>query len=401
MTETEYKLPGKKPSTLVLIMMISLASVGAALYSPSIPRLDHYFGVSRDIVEWTMTLFLIGYSLGQLIYGPLANRFGRRASLFFGIFFAIIAAILCGLSGPLHSITLLLVMRFILAVASGVGLTVTVTIINDFFFTEQSRKIFPIIAMSFAVMPGVAIFLGGLITYYLSWPDCFYFLAFYYLLALLLVRTLPETLPEKDVNALKLKNLIRDYWPLRKNFELIGYATLVGSSTLFIYVFSAIGPLIAVHTLGLNTALYGVLVLIPSAGLVIGNYVVSTYSKALSIDKFIAISILVMFLGSFALMIVVWTHHLTVTTFFLLISIIYVANPILWNCASVLATANVSNKANGSAILSFINVAGAVIGVFIAGIFANYPEQAMSILFVVVTLFMIVMASYLNVKYRE
>lgn len=401
MNTQEYKLPGKRPSILALIMMISLASVGAVLYSPSIPELNHYFHTSRTVIQLTMTLFLLGYALGQLFYGPLANRIGRRKSLSFGVGLGIISSLLCGLSAPLHSVLLLLIMRFILAIGAGVGLTVTITIINDFFHESQARVIFPFIAMSFAIIPGVAIFLGGLITYYLSWPDCFYFLAVYYFVALLVIQTLPETLPRKDLNALKLKGLIDDYWPLRKNWQLVGNSTLVAGCTLLIYVFSAQGPIIAKYQFGLNPATYGLLVLIPSACILLGNYVVSRLSRRFSSFQFIVFSLVVMGVVSTTLVTVVALGVLTIFSFFLLISLLYFVNPMLWNSASLLATQKVENKAHASAVLSFINVSGAVIGVFVAGIFAHSPSRTLSILYAVVILYMAFTAFYLNLQSRK
>ncbi len=399
MNTEQYKLPGRKPSILALVMMISLASVGAILYTPSIPRLGRFFYVSGNTISFTMTLYLLGYALGQLIYGPLSNKLGRKNSLYFGICLAIISSIACGLSAPFHSLTLLMIARFFMAIGAGVGLTVTITIINDFYYSEQSRVIMPIIAMSFAIVPGIAIFFGGLITQYLSWPYCFYFLALYYFCALFVAMTLPETLAKRDPSALQIKSLIHDYWPLRKDWRLVGYAVLVGSATAFIYVFSTVGPIVVAQKFHFKAALYGSLAVIPSVCIVLGNFISSKLSKKFSEKQFIAFGITLMSLGSAALLLVVVTQHLTPFAFFFLISSIYLLNPMVWNSASVLATKNVENKANASAILSFINMSGAMVGVLVTGSFVHFPAVSMSIVYCVVAVLMILLAWRLAKRY--
>lgn len=389
MTETMYKLTGKKPSMLALLMMISLASIGALLYTPSIPKLSGFFAVSSNHIQYTMTIFLLGYALGQLIYGPLSNKFGRKNSLYSGIILAFISSIGCAVSAPLHSLSLLMIARFITAIGSGVGLTVTITIINDFYYAKQVRVIMPIIAMSFAIVPGVVIFIGGFITQYLSWPYCFYFLALYYLIGLWVASTLPETLAKRDPAALKIKNLIRDYWPLHKNWQLVGYASVVASCTSFIYIFSAIGPVISEQSFQLRAAMYGVLAFIPSAFILVGNLIASKLSKRYTEKQFIQFGISMILIGSLVLLVVVLTKHLTIFAFFFLISFLYVVNPMIWNSASVLATKKVDNKSNASAILSFINVSGGVIGVLVTGSFAHTPSIALAIVYCCIAVLMI------------
>lgn len=81
----EYRLKVKKPHLLTLIVLISYGSIGAALFTPAIPSLMDRFGISASLSQMTVMLYLVGYSMGQLIYSPIAKRFGRKPALYIGI----------------------------------------------------------------------------------------------------------------------------------------------------------------------------------------------------------------------------------------------------------------------------------------------------------------------------
>lgn len=111
-------MPAKLPF-ITLLLLISFASVNAVLFTPALPGIAYFFGISADTAQQTITWFLIGYALGQLLYGPIANRFGRKPALYAGIGLQIVSSLLCVLAGVLHQYWLLVVARFLLALDQG------------------------------------------------------------------------------------------------------------------------------------------------------------------------------------------------------------------------------------------------------------------------------------------
>src|SRR5476651_1390808 len=94
-------------SFITLLLMISFASVNAVLFTPALPNIAHFFNISNTQAQHTITWFLIGYALGQLLYGPLANRYGRKPALYIGISIQILSSLLCVYSGYLDQYWLL------------------------------------------------------------------------------------------------------------------------------------------------------------------------------------------------------------------------------------------------------------------------------------------------------
>src|SRR5687768_11997152 len=99
-------------SFFTLLMMISFASVNAVLFTPALPDIANFFAISTDSAQYTITWFLIGYTLGQLLYGPIANRYGRKPALYFGVSLQIISSFLCIFAGMIHQYSLLIIGRF-------------------------------------------------------------------------------------------------------------------------------------------------------------------------------------------------------------------------------------------------------------------------------------------------
>ncbi len=173
--ENIYRLNVKEPKLVCLIILSAFASMGAVLMTPALPEIVRYFHITQGKAQLTVTLFLVGYAFGQLIYGPLANRYGRKPAFYVGIGVATLGSIFSILSSPTHSFELLLFGRLCEALGSSVGLVISFTIISDFYYPDQSRRIMSYMMMAFAIVPGVAVFLGGFIAQYLNWESCFYF----------------------------------------------------------------------------------------------------------------------------------------------------------------------------------------------------------------------------------
>ena len=118
---------------ITLLLMISFATFNAVLFTPALPNITRYFSITNNVAQLTITWFLVGYAIGQLLYGPLANRFGRKPALYTGISIQIVSSLLCILAGLIHSFFLLVLARFFLAIGSGVGLTIAFTLVNESF----------------------------------------------------------------------------------------------------------------------------------------------------------------------------------------------------------------------------------------------------------------------------
>ena len=83
------------PRLVILLILVSFPSVCAVLFTLALPELAQYFQISNSLAQASMTLFLVGYSMGQLPYAPLANRYGRKKTIYIGLLVALIGTLIC------------------------------------------------------------------------------------------------------------------------------------------------------------------------------------------------------------------------------------------------------------------------------------------------------------------
>lgn len=153
--KTSYLLP--------LILLISFASICAVAFTPGLPELLKYFAVTTEQGNLTITLFLLSYALGQLLYGPLANRYGSKKAIIIGVTLEIIGSLACVIAIKLHHFELLLLARVIMALGAACGLKMTFTLSTKLFSQNENAKVMSLLTASFAITPSLGVFIGGIL----------------------------------------------------------------------------------------------------------------------------------------------------------------------------------------------------------------------------------------------
>lgn len=352
-----------------LLLMISFASVNAVLFTPALPEMAKFFAISNNTAQQTITWFLVGYAIGQLLYGPLANRFGRKPALYIGIFLQIISSFLCIYAGTIHTFTLLLLGRFLLALGSGVGLKMTFTLVNECYEPKVASTKISYLMLSFAITPGLSVALGGVLTTHYGWLSCFYAGALYGLLLLLLTTRLPETQKILDTHALKLKHLVQGYSTQFKNRQLVTGGFLMGLSTCFVYIFAALAPFIAIDKSNMTSAKYGIASILPPVGLLIGSLLSPWLIKKYSIISLISKGIIIMAIGTLLMLATTLSHLPPLLSLFLPTIIIYIGLCFILSNTSTIAMSHVNDKSHGAAVMSFLNMGTATVAVLSLGFF--------------------------------
>lgn len=345
-----------KPSFLTLLLMISFASVNAVLPTPALPSISQFFSITENATQQIVTWFLVGYTIGQLFYGPIANRFGRKPALYVGISLQILSSLLCVFAGTANNYPILIIGRFLASLGSGVGLKMTFTIVNECYEPRAVNQKISYLISAFAIAPGLGIALGGLLSYYYGWQSCFIASAVYGFVLLLMVTRLPETKTELHLDALKLNHLVHGYVSQLKNVRLISGALLLGGGTCFTYVFAATAPFLAIDLMGMKSSEYGIANIIPSIGLLLGSIFSAKFAVKCSIRSGLLLGICITGIASALMMIALATHQPPLQALFIPLAINYLGLAFILSNASTFAMYQVEDKAHGSAVMSFINM---------------------------------------------
>lgn len=352
---------------MTLLLLISFASVNAVLFTPALPDIAAYFSITDKSAEQTISLFLVGYALGQLIYGPIANRYGRKPALYAGISLQILSCFLCIFAGYIHFFTLFTFGRFLLALGSGVGLKMTYTLVNETHEPKSASQKLSYLLMAFAITPGLSVMAGGILNSHFGWQSTFYACAIYGFILLFLSMKLPETKPDTDINALKLQHLIDGYLNQFKNMQLLAGGLLMGGSTCFVYVFATLAPFIAIDMLHMSSTTYGFANLLPSLGLVTGSILSAQLVKKYQQNLIIKIGIIITILGSIMMLISILLNMTALMMLFIPMMFCYIGLALIPANASIIAMKNVNDKAHGSAVMSFTNMGFTTLVVLLLG----------------------------------
>lgn len=389
-------LQNKKPSFLILLILVSFASICAVLFTPALPEIAKELHLTNSQAQLTITSFLIGYAIGNLPYGPISNRWGRKPAAFMGIALAAIGSFLICLVSGRDYFWLFILGRFFMALGSSVGIKISFTMIGDMYSGFTATKKITYLMLAFAVGPGLAIALGGFLTGVLGWKSCFYFLTGYSAFVFVLVNFLPETLKQEDKKCFNLINIRDGYLSQLRNRKLVFSSLLMGCATSVIYLFAAEAPFIGIDYIGLSTELYGVLNFIPPIGMIVGslfaNYLADKKSplSVIILGIWIVFIISVMMLGVFLLGEISWW------CLFFPMPLIYIGDSLIFSNSSSLVMTHAKDKSNASAIMNFINISTSVIALFLVGLLPFQSVNTLPLAFVFLGMVMLFLKRRLN-----
>lgn len=364
------ELEGKPPSSLplfILLVLVSLPPLANMWPSPALENIAQTFQISLGSSSLMISIFVLGYAISQLVYGPLANTIGRKRSLQIG--FAL------GLTGALISVLattyfVMLLGRFVMAFGVGAGLTLILTMIGDVYSHRFPAKGLQVSAFCFAAIvtfPGIGALISSQAFMHLGWRTDFVLLCIYVLFALFLLFRLPETLPVSNRTPFHIKQILADYLVTLKQRELYPFILLWGLANFLLYTLYTSLPLIITVQLHESPSLFGVMYLCLSIGLLVSNLVNSIISKKFSVKGLGAIGIGFVALGSLCFLWVSFSESPEPWHVFLAVLVIFLGLPILMSTGSASTIQRASNKSVGSSLASFIAMLCAFFGSAVFG----------------------------------
>ncbi|HYW95580.1 MAG TPA: multidrug effflux MFS transporter [Bacteroidales bacterium] len=254
---------------LILGALTTLVPFSIDTYLPAVPQIAKDFGTSSANMSFSLTTFFIGFAAGQLIYGPLLDRFGRKKPLYVGLGISILASVGCMIT---NDEKIFIAVRFIEALGASVATVASLTMVRDFFSQKESARIFSMLILIIGTSPLLAPSIGGFITTHLGWHWIFVFLSLH-ATALLLVAIflLPvKYKPDPGIH-LNIKEQAKRYISILKKPQFLTFV-LAGAfsfSTLFIYISGA--PIIFMQSFNMDTQTFGFLFAGLSVGFVGGS----------------------------------------------------------------------------------------------------------------------------------
>jgi DHA1 family bicyclomycin/chloramphenicol resistance-like MFS transporter len=370
----------KRQYLIILMLLISFGSIGAVAFTPGLPMIAQFFAISNAKSELTVTWYLLGYTIGQLLYGPLLNRYGSKKTIGIMATIAAIGTIGCIQSHYTHSFGLLLLSRFIMAIGAGGGLTVSFAIASKLSAPKESAGVISLLTISFAITPGLGVFIGGILVNYYGWISPFYFMLVYSIIILFMSKMLPEVFAQKQLDALNPKKLFHNYINQFKRPVIFG-GLLGGSGTCIIYTFAAVAPFIAIEIMKISPKTYGVYNFIPVIGMLSGSLLSRYLSNRYTPERIIKLGLFIGLVGVLLLFFSLTLFNHNALSLFAPAFLVYIGSSFIFSNSSALALREADDKSNASALMSFINMSSAVIMVMLLTFFPIHTPMILPLLY--------------------
>ncbi|MBK8797965.1 MAG: Bcr/CflA family multidrug efflux MFS transporter [Anaerolineales bacterium] len=221
---------------LILGVLAAFGPLSIDTYLPALPTIAEEFGTTTAAVQQTLSAFFIGLSLGQLFYGPISDRVGRRGPLLFGCAMYTVVSLGCAFA---PSVAGLMGLRFLQALGSSAGVVIGRSVVRDRFDERESARMYSFLVLVMGVAPITAPLIGGQLLVAFGWRAIFFVLAAFGLLCLLMVWFgLEESLPEARRTREGLGHALRGYGALLADRRYMGFALAGGlaSAAMFAYI---------------------------------------------------------------------------------------------------------------------------------------------------------------------
>ena len=286
------------PSLGLLAAITALAFCALHMVVPALPLLVRLFDDSPSRVQLVLSLYLAGIAAGQLVYGPLSDRFGRRPVLIAGLAMFLFGTVLCG-AAP--SLNFLILGRVFEGFGACAGIVLARAMIRDVYEREAAARGLALVMMAMTLAPAISPALGAYLSEWIDWRAIFLLLGG--LGAIVFAATLAR-LGETNRNRtrLDLAGMVGAYGLLLRSPAFVGFALCSACCSASWFTFIASAPHLLADIMGEPPSTYGLMILLPMAGYMLGNFIAARFAFRFGSLTLLICGRVLAFVGATALM---------------------------------------------------------------------------------------------------
>ena len=270
---------------LVLGLLALVGPFAIDMYLPAMPRIAGEFGTPETSVQMTLTAYFLAFGIAQLVYGPLADRLGRRLPILAGLVIFALGSAGAALS---PSVEALAGWRFLQGLGGAALMVVPRAIVRDMYTGHQATQLMAMIMLVISVSPMLAPLAGSAVIALAGWRDIFWILSGAAVLSILLTIFLqPETLPVDQRRSMKLGQMLRNARGLLADPQFMGLTLMGGFGMASFFVFIASAPFVYTQAFGLSPTGFSLAFAVNAIGFFSASQAASTLGRWMGMERLV------------------------------------------------------------------------------------------------------------------
>ncbi|SFN88294.1 Bcr/CflA family multidrug efflux MFS transporter [Xenorhabdus japonica] len=240
---------------LILGLLSMLMPLAIDMYLPGMPTIAKDFGVNDGLVQMTLSSYILGFAIGQMVYGPMSDSLGRKPVILGGIIVFVISSIACALA---QDIDTFISMRFLHGFSAAAASVVINALMRDKFTKEEFSRSMSFVTLVMIIAPLLAPMLGGLLMVWFNWHAIFWSITIVAVIVTALVAFfIEETLPKEKRQRFHLKTTLKQFVMLFRQRQVLCYILASGFSFAGMFSFLSVGAFVYIKLNGVSEQHFG------------------------------------------------------------------------------------------------------------------------------------------------
>ncbi len=298
---TDLLKPDTLALTLLLALLTSLGPLSTDMYLPSLPSIVAAFDTSVAHVQLTLTLFMLGFAAGQVIYGPVADRIGRKPVLMAALVLYVAASVVCAAT---PSLEVLIGARFVQAFAAAGPIVLARTVVRDLYEGVRAGRELSTMGTMMSVVPAAAPMIGGFLQDWFGWRSSFAASVLLGSIALAAVASrLPETLREPDPTPISAAGILDGFGRLLRDRPFVLHLALIAATYGGLFAFISGSSFVLQREFGFSGVLYGIAFGFCALAYMAGTFLARLLGERVGLELSIGIGTGFLFGGGLAMLV--------------------------------------------------------------------------------------------------
>ena len=368
----------KKIILLILGLLSAIGPFSIDMYLPAFDTIALDFNTNIEKVQLSLTAFFIGIAIGQMIYGPLLDKYGRKKPLIIGLCIYVIASILCIFTESVES---LIILRFVQALGSCAGMVASRAMVQDYYEGKEAARVFSLLMLVIAISPILAPSAGAFLLDHFDWH--YIFIALFsigFTILALTVFLLPESYAGNKQFSLAPKAITKQYFGVFTNQTFIFYCLIASAASAGLYAYLAGSSYVLQELFGLSKKEYGLAFAFVASALILSTQLNRLCLKRWSMQQICIVANIGQVIVGILMLLSLWTNQISLSILLGLTFGYLMCQGFIFPNASAMAMAPFKISAgSASALLGFLQMGLGALSSGLVSFFHNDTPQPMLI----------------------